>query len=264
MLTVTLASLGGGQGKTTTALFLGKLLSTKGYKILMIDADPQASLTFYMGHDVQSNDPTLLEVVTGDSPPVEAIYSTQYAGISLIPADNGLNAAQEHISRSGAGATLLRKRLKPISASFDVCIIDSPPQGFQLSLSAISAADQLLIAAEAGSKGVNSLLRTLEAVYELQSLEVFTGEILGIIPFRDKWFGRNQTECSRTAIEAMRTIADGIKVWASVPESEAFRKSLDKGKLPRDFNPEITYALEQVVEYLEEKCLNKNLTQLVG
>lgn len=264
MLSIALASLGGGQGKTTVALFLGKLLSSQGHRVLMVDADPQASLTFYLGHEVQASDPTLLEVITGDASPDEAICVTDYPGVSLIPADNGLNAAQEHISRSGAGALLLRKRLKPITTNFDVCIIDSPPQGFQLSLSSIAAANQLLISAEAGSKGVNSLLRTLEAVYELQDLEVFTGEVLGIVPFRDKWFGRSQSECSRNAIEAMKQIADGLKIWPSIPESEAFRKSLDKGKLPKDFSPEITLALEQIIDTLEEKCLIKTSMQLAG
>ncbi len=259
MLTIALASLSGGQGKTTTALFLGKLLSAKGNRVLMVDADPQASLTFYLGHEVQSDEFTLLEVITGEAKPEQAIFQVQDSNTFLIPADNGLNSAQEHIVRLGAGATVLGKRLKPISDNFDVCIIDAPPQGSQLSLASIAASDQLLIPAEAGSKGVNSVLRTLEVVYDLQSLEIFNGNILGIVPFRDKWFGRSQTGCSKAAIEGIKSVAENLKVWPSIPESEAFRKSLDQGKLPQDFNSDITYALEEIIKYLEEKCLIKNL-----
>jgi chromosome partitioning protein len=264
MLTIALASLSGGQGKTTTALFLGKLLSAKGYKVLMIDADPQASLTFYLGHEVQPDDFTLLEVITGEAKPHQATFQVQDSNTFLIPSDNGLNAAQEHIVRLGAGAAVLGKRLKPIFNDFDVCIIDAPPQGSQLSLASIAAADQLLIPAEAGSKGVNSVLRTLEVVYDLQALEIFTGEILGIVPFRDKWFGRSQTGCSKAAIEGIKKVSENLTVWPSIPESEAFRKSLDQGKLPQDFNPEITYSLEQIVKTLEEKCLNRNLMPLTA
>ena len=263
MLTVTLASLSGGQGKTTAALFLGKMLAANGIKVLMIDADPQASLTFYLGHDVKSDEFTLLEVITGEAKPKDAIYQIQPNNY-LMPADNGLNAAQEHIVRLGAGAAVLRKRLKPISEDFDVCIIDAPPQGSQLSLASIAAADQLLIPAEAGSKGVNSVLRTLDVVDDLQSLEIFSGQILGIIPFRDKWFGRTQSGCSKSAIEGIKKIADNLTVWPSIRESESFRKSLDQGKLPQEFNSEITYTFEKIIETLEEKCLIKTLTLSVG
>lgn len=262
MLTITLASLSGGQGKTTTALFLGKLLSARGLKVLMIDADPQSSLTFYLGHEVQSDEFTLLEVITGEAKPEQAIFRIQNSNTFLMPADNGLNSAQEHIVRIGAGAAVLGKRLKPIASNFDACIIDAPPQGSQLSLASIAAADQLLIPAEAGSKGVNSVRRTLEVVYDLQSLEIFNGQILGIVPFRDKWFGRSQSGCSKDAIEGINKIVENITVWPSIPESEAFRKSLDQGKLPQDFNPDITYSLEQIINNLEERCLIQNLTPL--
>jgi chromosome partitioning protein len=261
MLTISLASLSGGQGKTTTALFLGKLLSARGYKVLMVDADPQASLTFYLGHDVQPDDFTLLEVITGDAKPEQAIFPVQNSNTFLMPADNGLNTAQEQIVRLGAGAAVLGKRLKPISKNFDVCIIDAPPQGSQLSLASIAAADQLLIPAEAGSKGVNSVLRTLEVVYDLQGLEMFNGQILGIVPFRDKWVGRSQTGCSKAAIEGIKQIAENLTVWPSILESEAFRKSLDQGVFP---DSEVTYSLEQIVNALEEQCLSRNLTPSVA
>lgn len=63
MLILTCASLSGGQGKTTVAILLGRMLAQTGQRVLMIDADPQANLTFYLGHEVQQNQPTLLEVL---------------------------------------------------------------------------------------------------------------------------------------------------------------------------------------------------------
>jgi len=52
MQTLSCVSLSGGQGKTSIALLLGRLLAQQGRKVLMVDADPQANLTFYLGHDV--------------------------------------------------------------------------------------------------------------------------------------------------------------------------------------------------------------------
>lgn len=54
-------------GKTTVAILLGRMLAQTGQRVLMIDADPQANLTFYLGHEVQQNQPTLLEVLKNRS-----------------------------------------------------------------------------------------------------------------------------------------------------------------------------------------------------
>ena len=63
MLTIAIASLSGGQGKTTASLMLGRLLSRQGYPTMLIDADPQHNLTTYMDLDLQGNQPTLLELL---------------------------------------------------------------------------------------------------------------------------------------------------------------------------------------------------------
>ena len=64
MKTCSAISLSGGQGKTTTIFFTALLLAQQGKKVLAVDADPQANLTFYLGHEVLADDPTLFEVLT--------------------------------------------------------------------------------------------------------------------------------------------------------------------------------------------------------
>jgi MinD-like ATPase involved in chromosome partitioning or flagellar assembly len=74
MKTLSCISLSGGQGKTSIALLLGRLLARQGRKVLMVDADPQANLTFYLGHEVKPQEPTLLEVLKQQVEPVDGIY----------------------------------------------------------------------------------------------------------------------------------------------------------------------------------------------
>jgi chromosome partitioning protein len=64
MRTCSCISLSGGQGKTTTIFFTSLLLAQQDKRVLAIDSDPQANLTFYLNHEVQPNQPSLLEVLT--------------------------------------------------------------------------------------------------------------------------------------------------------------------------------------------------------
>lgn len=228
MLILTCASLSGGQGKTTVSILVGRKLAETGKRVLLVDADPQANLTFYAGHDVGGNEPTLFEVLKKIVTVADGIYEVG-ENLWLIPADDGLDNAQDYLSGSGMGAVLLGKRLKDVADIFDYCIIDAPPQRSQICLTAVGAADYIIIPAEASSKGVNSLIRTLGLVDELREIEAFKGRVLGILPFRDKWVGNNQVAQSKRSIETMRSIAESIPILPSIPESEQYKKSIDRG-----------------------------------
>jgi chromosome partitioning protein len=219
----------------------------------MIDADPQSSLTFYLGHEVQPNQPTLLEVLKKQVRVEDGIYEVG-ENLWLIPSDEALENAQDFLSGSGMGAVVLGKRLKEVADLFSVCIIDAPPQRSQICLTTIGAANLVLIPAEASSKGLNSLIRTLELVKELQEMDAFTGSVLGILPFRDRWTGRTQAHQSRKSIEGMREVAGGIPILPSILESEQYKKAIDQGKtLPEVGYTQLEYPFQQIIELLQVK-----------
>jgi chromosome partitioning protein len=219
----------------------------------MIDADPQSSLTFYLGHEVQPNQPTLLEVLKKQVRVEDGIYEVG-ENLWLIPSDEALENAQDFLSGSGMGAVVLGKRLKEVADLFSVCIIDAPPQRSQICLTTIGAANLVLIPAEASSKGLNSLIRTLELVKELQEMDAFTGSVLGILPFRDRWTGRTQAHQSRKSIEGMREVARGIPILPSILESEQYKKAIDQGKtLPEVGYTQLEYPFQQIIELLQVK-----------
>jgi cellulose biosynthesis protein BcsQ len=76
LLSCSCVSLSGGQGKSTVTFFLSLLLAAQGKRVLAVDCDPQANLTFYLNHEVAANQPTLLEVLTGAvfTPPHTKIF----------------------------------------------------------------------------------------------------------------------------------------------------------------------------------------------
>jgi chromosome partitioning protein len=251
MRTCSCISLSGGQGKTTTIFFTSLLLAQQGKRVLAIDSDPQANLTFYLNHEVQPNQPSLLEVLTGKVTTEDGIYETGDANLFLIPADRGLFKVSDYLSSSGTGAFILKLRLKAVAHLFDYVLIDVQPSRSQLCLTAVGASDSVLIPVEANVKGMNSLIDTLDFLQEQSNLMAFTGKILGVVPFRDRWVGNTQTLEGRQNIEAMKEFAEDIPILASIRESEKFKSAIRQGKLLSEMGQtDLQYPFEQIVEAL--------------
>ena len=158
-----------------------------------------------------------------------------------------------YLATSGTGALALRYCLEVIADVFDVCIIDSPPQRTQICLSVVGALDGVLIPVEASTKGVNSLLCSLELLEEMRRIRAFRGRVLGVLPFRDKWFGRSQATDSREAIEAMQQVAGAIPMLPSILESERYEQAIRLGWLLSELGyEELEFPLQRVIEILEQ------------
>lgn len=259
MITLTICSLAGGQGKTSSAYFVARMLASK-YKVLLVDGDPQSSLTLYSRHQTKQDEPSLFEVLKGIVKPIDAVYQLGIPNIYLIPSDDGLDKIQQHLADSGMGGLMLRKYLKPLNDLFDFCIIDSPPQRSQLCISCMGAANKLLISCECTIKGVQSLLRTIDTISELKDIELLNGDILGVLPFKDAWVGANQTTTSKKAITLIKSTAmeENLKVFPSILQSERHKQAMDSSKtLSETGYKDLENPFIQVVEDLELCVLRK-------
>lgn len=258
MLTVAIASLSGGQGKSTTALFLGRMLARQNLATLMIDADPQHNLTTYLGLELQPNQPTLLEFLKNSVPFEDTIYPIEGEdNLFLIPADDQLDNANEYLSGSGVGAMLLGRRLEPVAQAFQVCLIDSPPQRSQIAKSVIGAANFLVIPAEANVKGYGSLVRTLDLLASMQDIRATQAQVMGVLPFRDKWVGLNQTSESRLAVEGMAEEVGKDLLIPSIRESERYKQAINKQQSLESLGfKELEYPFEVLVKKIKEQLDN--------
>ncbi|MBD2075879.1 ParA family protein [Phormidium sp. FACHB-592] len=254
MLTIAIASLSGGQGKTTASLMLGRLLSRQGYPTLLIDADPQHNLTTYMDLELQANQPTLLEFLKKSVSAEDSIYpSAGNDNLFLIPADDQLDTVQDYLSNSGVGATLLKRRLEPVTEAFKVCIIDAPPQRSQICLTVLGAADALIIPAEASVKGYGSLVRTLDLLRNLQDVGATEAQVLGVLPFRDRWIGNSQTQESRAAVTGMCEEVGEELILPSIRESERYKQAINRRSTLSDMGyTELEYPFEVLIEKISK------------
>lgn len=246
-------SLSGGQGKSTVAVLLSKYLAKAGYSVLAVDCDPQSNLTIFLKHNVEEDEPTLLELYRKQVNFDDAVYTTDCPNLCIIPSDDGLDQVQDYLASSGIGALSLKKRLEPAAKTFDFVILDSPPQRSQICKSIIGAADLVLIPAECTVKGYGSLVRTLDAINELKEDGASDAEIMGIIPFRDRWVGRTRTKESQMVIDALTGEVGETQILPSIRESEVFKKAISQGILLEDLGkPDLAYPFEVIINQLKE------------
>lgn len=255
MKCITSVSLSGGQGKTTLIYFLAKMLAKLGYSVLTLDLDPQHNLSTFLRTRIAADEASILEFLRGETL-AESIYPVEnIKNLYIIPADDGLEVANDFLAASGMGIIRLKNRLQKLletsELSFDFCLIDTPPQKSQLCMTGIGASDYFIVTAEPEVKGVLSLNRTLTAVEDMIDTGVLNSELFGVLLFRDKWYGLNRSKESKAAIEQMEKLVDPELIFPPFRESTIAKKAIaENSTLEEVGKPDLAYPFEIIIKQL--------------
>lgn len=162
----------GGVSKTVSSVNLGIGLARQGRRVLLVDIDPQGSLTASLGYpqpdQMEVTLATLMAKVIADEPiePGEGILH-QSEGVDLIPANIELSGMEVTLVNTMSRETILREYLKTVKDSYDVIILDCTPSLGMLTINALAAADEVLIPITPqylSIKGLEQLIRTIARV----------------------------------------------------------------------------------------------------
>lgn len=180
MKVVAITNQKGGSGKTTTAVNLAAALAEKGKRILVVDLDPQASASTWFG--VQDDGNALMDVLTKGGRLVDSVRSTDVERVDVVPASAALANAERALAGEVGAETLLRKALEGLPRNrWDLVLLDCPPSLGLLSVSALAAAEEVLVPVEAhvmALAGLASLTQTVERVRSRLSRKVKLSAIL--------------------------------------------------------------------------------------
>ncbi len=168
MVVWTIANQKGGVGKTTTTISLGGLLAEQGFRVLLVDTDPHASLSYYFGiesEDLELSVYDLFVQVSTKEQIMQSLCPTKYENIDILPATMGLATLDRSLGAKGGMGLVLKKALNKLADEYDYVLMDCPPVLGVLMVNSLAASDRIIVPMQTeflALKGLDRMMKTLD------------------------------------------------------------------------------------------------------
>ena len=228
----------GGVGKTTSAVNIGALLADKGHRVLLLDLDPQGSLTSYFQYNPDELEHSIYDLFCyqgkiPDGLVNQIMQPTSKAGMQLLPSSTALATLERNISQQDGMGLVISKALAQVWDEFDFVLIDSPPLLGVLMINALAACERLIVPVQTeflALKGLERMVHTLEMVMKSRK-QPFDYLIVPTM------FDR-RTHASQKSLITLRQQYEG-SIWQSaIPVDTKLRDASKEGIAVQDLDPE--------------------------
>ena len=234
----------GGVGKTTTTVNLGVGLANTGKKVLLIDADPQGSLTVSLGiknpDELDVSLSTLMQSVIEDTQPPDNAVIAHNEGVDLLPSNIELSGMETGLFNVMSREYVLRFCIDGMRKSYDYILIDCMPSLGMVTINALSAADSVIIPVQAQylpAKGMTQLVQTISRVKKRINPNLkIGGMLLTLVDSR--------TNLAKSTVEALReNFGSQIKMYRTyIPIAVKAAETSSKGKSIYAYEPNSTVS----------------------
>ncbi len=235
MVVWTVANQKGGVGKTTTTITLGGLLAEKGHRVLLVDTDPHASLSYYFGiesEDLELSVYDLFVQVSTKEQILQSLCPTKYKNIDILPAVMGLATLDRSLGAKGGMGLVLKKAMQKLQGEYDYILMDCPPVLGVLMVNSLAASDRIIIPVQTeflALKGLDRMIKTME-IMQVEQKNPFQYTIVPTM--FDK-----RTKASIMAFRRLQELYPG-NVWNGVvPVDTNFRNASQIQRVPSDYSP---------------------------
>lgn len=254
---VAIANQKGGVGKTTTAISLSASLAYLGKKILIVDLDPQSNTTRGLGFDASMIDNSIYDVLANKIEAKEIIKKTALPKMFLLPSSVELAGVEIESLTLPNRLQILKNHLTELKKDYHYIFIDCPPSLGVLSLSALVAADSVLIPMQCeyySMEGIVMLLNTIRTIQKEENPDVeIEGILLTMCDFRTRFTMEVQQDVRQTFKD---------KVYRTgIPRNIRLAEAASRGKSIIEYNINSTGArayLEVAKEVLKNAKQQKN------
>ena len=249
LMVIAIGNQKGGIGKSTTAQAIGAGYAIlRGYRVLMVDLDPQSNLTIATGVK-RSNVKTTFDLLSKNiQADAQSVVQPIGKNLDIMPAKNKLSEISDHLPKIGR-YDVLKKALKSVIGKYDLIILDTPPSLGDLTLNALMAADRVIVPAQAdlfSLEAIKELGDTIWAVREYNKNLKIEGILLTRYQSRNI-LTRELTELIEETSKVLKTkvFKCAIREAVAIKEAQAMRQDI------------FTYAPKSKVAKDYQKCLEE-------